>query len=175
MINKNLLYNARNSTQYSHKLYGKKNLKKNNYMYMYNWIILVYLKLTHCKPTTLQCKIKVREKKKSVINSTYWTHEWCCPWKFCPSHKFPWHHLESASVSCSVCLTLYDTTDCSPPGSSVRGILHARILEWVAISFSRRTSWPRDQTQISCIAGGFFTNWVTKWPKSHQLFSSIIF
>src|SRR5574337_612499 len=47
--------------------------------------------------------------------------------------------------------------DCSPPGSSVHGILRARILEWVAIPFSRGSSQPRDQTQVSCIAGSFFT------------------
>ena len=49
--------------------------------------------------------------------------------------------------------------DCSLPGSSVHGILQARILEWIAISFSRGSSWPRDQTQISCIAGRFFAIW----------------
>jgi len=47
--------------------------------------------------------------------------------------------------------------DCSSPGSSVHGISQARILEWVAISFSRGSSQPRDQTHISCIAGEFFT------------------
>ena len=50
------------------------------------------------------------------------------------------------------CPTLHDPMDCSPPGSSVHGILQARILEWVAISFSRRSSWPGDQTLISCIS-----------------------
>ena len=45
----------------------------------------------------------------------------------------------------------------SPPGSSVHGILQARILEWVAIPFSRGSSQPRDQTWVSCIAGRFFT------------------
>ena len=45
----------------------------------------------------------------------------------------------------------------SPPGSSVHGISQARILEWIAISFSRGSSWPRDQTHVSCIAGRFFT------------------
>ena len=54
------------------------------------------------------------------------------------------------------CLTLCDLMDCSPPGSSVHGILQARMLEWVAIPFSRRSSPPRDQTQVSSIAGGFF-------------------
>ena len=52
--------------------------------------------------------------------------------------------------------------DCSPPGSSVQGILQARVLEWVAISFPRGPSWPRDQTHISCIAGEFFTVWATR-------------
>ena len=47
--------------------------------------------------------------------------------------------------------------DCSPPGSSVPGISQARILEWGAISFSRGSSPPRDQTHVSCLAGGVFT------------------
>ena len=51
------------------------------------------------------------------------------------------------------CPTLCDPMDCSPPGSSVHGILQARILEWVAISFSRGSSQPRDRTWVSCIAG----------------------
>ena len=51
------------------------------------------------------------------------------------------------------CHTLCDPMDCSPPGSSVHGILQARILEWVAISFSRRSSQPRDQTCISYVSG----------------------
>ena len=53
-------------------------------------------------------------------------------------------------------LTLCDPMDCSPPGSSVHGIFLARILEWVAISSSRGSSWFRDQTLISYIAGTFF-------------------
>ena len=50
-----------------------------------------------------------------------------------------------------------DPMHCSPPGSSVHGILQARMLEWVTIPFSRRSSWPRDQIWVSCIAGRFFT------------------
>ena len=50
-------------------------------------------------------------------------------------------------------LTLCDPVDCSPPGSSVHKILQARLLEWVAILFSRGSSWPRDWTQVACIAG----------------------
>ena len=52
--------------------------------------------------------------------------------------------------------------DCSLSDSSVHGILQARILEWVAISFSRGSSWPRDWTWVSCIAHRFFTIWATR-------------
>ena len=55
-----------------------------------------------------------------------------------------------------LCPVLCDPTDCSPLGSSVHGILQARILEWVAIPFSRGSSQSRDQTEVSCIAGKFF-------------------
>ena len=58
------------------------------------------------------------------------------------------------------CPTLCDPTDCSPPGSSVHGILQARILKWIAIP-SRGSSRPRDQTWISCTAGRFFIIWAT--------------
>ena len=50
-----------------------------------------------------------------------------------------------------------DPMDCSPPGSSVHGILQAGILERVAMPSSRRSSQPRDRTHVSCVAGGFFT------------------
>ena len=58
--------------------------------------------------------------------------------------------------------TLCNPVDCSPPGSSVHGILQARILEWVAISFSRGSSQPRDRTQVSCIKGRCFNLWA-RW------------
>ena len=63
-------------------------------------------------------------------------------------------------LSCSVVSSSCDSIDCSPAGSSVHGILQARMVEWVAISFSRGSSWPRDRTQVSCIAGRLFTDWV---------------
>ena len=56
------------------------------------------------------------------------------------------------------CLTLCDPRDCSPPGSSVHEISQARILEWVAIPSSRGSSRLRDRTQVSRIAGRFFTS-----------------
>ena len=60
------------------------------------------------------------------------------------------------------CLTLCDPMDCSLPGSSAHGILQARILEWVAIPSSRGSSWARDWTWVSCVAGRFFTIWATR-------------
>ena len=54
------------------------------------------------------------------------------------------------------CLTLHEPIDCSLPGSSVYGILQARIPEWRAIPFSWGSSRPTDWTQVSCIVGGFF-------------------
>ena len=56
--------------------------------------------------------------------------------------------------------------DCSPPGCSIHGILQARILEWVAIPSSKGSSQPRDWTQISLIAGRFFTIWYSDWVKT---------
>ena len=66
------------------------------------------------------------------------------------------------------CLTLCDPMDCSLPGSSVHGIFQARILEWVAISFSRRSSQPRDWTQVSRIVGRPFTIWATREEKQRS-------
>ena len=60
------------------------------------------------------------------------------------------------------CPTLRDPVDCSLPGSSVHGILQARILEWVAMPSSRGYSWPRDWTWVSRIVGIFFTIWATR-------------
>ena len=61
------------------------------------------------------------------------------------------------------CLTLSDPMDCNLQSSSVHEILQARILEWVAISFSRGSSWPRDRTQVEqTIAGRFLTIWATR-------------
>ena len=67
-------------------------------------------------------------------------------------------------------------TLCDPMGYiyTVLGILQARILEWVAFPFSRGSSQPRDWTQVSRIAGGFFIRWATRKPKSKKYFMSVI-
>ena len=72
---------------------------------------------------------------------------------------------ESEGEVTQLCPTLWDLMDCSLPGSTVHGILQARVLEWVAISFSRRSSQPRDWTWVSCIVdivGRCFTVWATR-------------
>ena len=84
-----------------------------------------------------------------------------------PTHQYFWSELiitMNVRVDCmpspQSCPVLWDTLDCSPPGSSVHGILPARMFKWVAISSSRGSSRPRDRTRVSCIsclAGGFFT------------------
>ena len=72
-----------------------------------------------------------------------------------------WWYVVRVLVAQS-CPTLCDPVDHSPPDSSIHGILQARILEWVATSFSRGSSQPRDQTRVSCTAGKFFTDWATR-------------
>ena len=71
-------------------------------------------------------------------------------------------HLFVCALVAQSCPALCDPVDCSPAGSSVHGILQARILEWVAILFPGGSSWPRDRTLFSCIAGRFFTIWATR-------------
>ena len=69
---------------------------------------------------------------------------------------------ESESEVAQSCPTLCDPMGCSLPGSSIHRIFQARILEWVAISFSRGSSQPRDWTWISCIVGRCFTIWAIR-------------
>ena len=96
-------------------------------------------------------------------------------WSVDSSSPVPWPWglmvlLTSSSYSylfccCSasqLCPTLCNPIDCSPPGSSVHGIFQARILKWVAISFSKESSQPRNQTYISCL--GLFTTEPTGSP-----------
>ena len=96
---------------------------------------------------------------------------------FSSSHVWMWE-VKWSEVTQS-CPTLCDPVDCSLPSSSVHGILQAKILEWVAISFSRGSSRPRDWTRVSCIGGRLFNLWATReahspWV-STGLFSASVF
>ena len=91
-------------------------------------------------------------------------------------HLNPWHRVQhhrhrSCSLVTQSCPTLCNPMDCSPPGSSVHGVLQARILERVAISSSRGSSWPRDQMHTSCTTDGFFTTEpLEKHPGAYEFF-----
>ena len=73
-----------------------------------------------------------------------------CPVTFSPVLNSDCHKEANIHACCPV--RLCDPMDCNPPGSSVHGIVQARLLEWVAISFSRGSSQPRDQTCVSCVS-----------------------
>ena len=113
-------------------------------------------------------------KTAQVMHSpTMLLNQWiksCVKWKLmlenncpgCCKHRlgkivFVLKNKNSVSKVAQSFPTLCDPVDCSLPGSSVHGILQARILEWVAMSFSKGSSRPRDRTQVSCIAGRCFT------------------
>ena len=82
-----------------------------------------------------------------------------------------WEAVRVSQVA-QLCPYLCDPMGCSPPGSSVHGILQARILEWAAISFSRGSSWPRDWTQVSRIRGRRFNLWATREAASLLLWEA---
>ena len=80
--------------------------------------------------------------------------------------------IENESAVAQSCPTLCDPMDCSLPGSSLHGILQARVLEWVTISFSRGSSRPRDRTRVSHIPGRRFNLWATrKAPEAEVVFT----
>ena len=103
---------------------------------------------------------KKREKKElTQVSTSLWNYSWAhhfptlAFWRFKSLH---YHHEKVKALVTKPCPT-HDPMGCSLPGSSVHGISQARMLEWVAIPFSRRSSWPRDQIQVACIVGRFFT------------------
>ena len=88
------------------------------------------------------------------VDALYWWEE---------EDMIRWKRKKSEATQS--CLTLCDPMDCSLPGSSVHGIFNARVLEWVAIYFSRGSSRPRDWIPVSCIAGRRFIVWATREAK----------
>ena len=128
---------------------------------LYLFIYLLFSAM--CKIPENRCSFSVNTESLVITE---------CPWHFCPwyilvtvlNDKCLYIHtyMHIWSEVTQSCATLHNPVDCSPPGSSVHGILQARILEWVAISFSRGSSQPRDQTQVSHIAGRRFNLWATR-------------
>ena len=75
------------------------------------------------------------------------------------------------------CPTLCDSMDCNPTGSSVSGIFQARVLEWVATSSSRGSSWPRDRTTVSCVScigRQILSHWTTWEAPMCKIYTSIL-
>jgi len=100
--------------------------------------------------------------KNSIKNNTelLWhlsKNPWECPSN--PSRVWSWQCMYVLVTQS--CRTLCNPMNCSPSGSSVHGLSQARILKWFAIPFTRGSSWPKDWTQVICIAGRFFTVWAT--------------
>ena len=112
--------------------------------------------------SSLSFRIKIlREKWVSDIASKHnaiISLNWSSFYRVCVSVCVCVHMCTHASMHTQLRLALWDPMDCNPTGSSVHGIPWARILEWVAISFSRGSSQFRDQTKSHAVAGGFFTN-----------------
>ena len=117
--------------EYTEELYKKDNHDPDNH----DGII------THLEPDILECEVK-------------WALESITTNKASGGDGIT---VESESEVAQLRPTLCDPMDCSLPGSSAHGILQARVLEWVAVSFSRRFFQPREQTRVSCIAGRRFT------------------
>ena len=107
--------------------------------------------------------MKVKSLNRVQLLATPWTIAHQAPPSMGFSRQEYWSGVPLPFISTrevtQSCLTLCDPMDYSPPGSSVHGIFQARVLEWVAISFSRRFSPPRNRTRVSCIIGRCFTIW----------------
>ena len=92
--------------------------------------------------TKLKCPLFVTVlSSDSLFHESLWQFVWC--------------------VCAQLCLTLYNSMNFSPPGSSVYGVVQARILEWVAISFSRGPFWPKDWTHVYCTDRQILHCWAT--------------
>ena len=113
---------------------------------------------------------QARILEKVVISSSRgssWTRDGTCisctVGRFFTTKSLKWSEVTQS------CPTLCDPMDCSLPGSSLHGILQTRVLEWVAISFSRGSSQPRDWTWVSCIPGRRFNIWATREACCHYM------
>ena len=84
-----------------------------------------------------------------------------------PKGGLAWPSIISSFSKVKVKVTQPHLTHCHPMDYTVHGILQARILEWVAVPFFRGSSQPRNWTQVSHIAGGFFTSWATREAREY--------
>ena len=121
---------------------------------MHNWVMFIsYITNVSCSFPNIHNIAKVIH---NIIFEFFFRTKW----------------VSEVSEIAQLCPTLCDPVDHSLSGSSIHGILQARILEWVAISFSRGSSWPRDRAQVFHIGGRCFNLWATREAlkkNSHQM------
>ena len=124
--------------------------------FLFIWLVLLKVSLLIVTLMFMRSSEIIVIWVRMFITSLHTIQCWSSPQLSLPSFLCVW------GLVSQLCLTLCDAMDCSPPGSSIHGIFQTRILEWVAISFSRGSSRPRDRTRVSCTAGRFFTIWATR-------------
>ena len=105
----------------------------------------------------LQELVTDREAWRAAVHGVTKSRTRLSDWTELETEPVMWCESLCLCVVAQSCLTLWEPVDCSPPGSSVHGILQARTLEWVAICSSRSSSQPRDQSSSPALAGRFFT------------------
>ena len=115
----------------------------------------------HVVVSDLRLCIALKDSSSEVGESLHLNLSLSLPWLWLGGAAFS-EKMKKWSEVTQLCPTLCNPRDFSLPGSSVHGIFQAKILEWVAISFSRGSSQPRDRTQVSHTAGRLFTVWATR-------------
>ena len=123
---------------------------KTTMRYHLTWVKMAIIKIS----TKIKCWREYREKETFL-------HSWLECKLIQPLCRTVWRFHGGDDLVANSCPTLV-TPWTVAPGSSIHGILQTRQLEWVPISFSRGSSWLRNWTWVSCIAGRSFTNWATR-------------
>ena len=106
----------------------------------------------------------LKEQEKNTKDEVKWNGQKQFTWERAQSND----NKDDVKRKCRMKAKLTQSclTFCNSMNYTVHGILQVRILQWVAVPFSRGSSQPRDQTQVSCMAGGFFTSWTQGKPKN---------
>ena len=118
------------------------------------------------RPSNVISELLSHEVGTGLLNAncSKWFHFWGAKrLKLRIQMRYRYFFLIHSLIKCKACVncSVMSNSDCSPPGSSVHRILQARILEWVAISFSKGSSPPRDQICISCTGTWILYHWAT--------------
>ena len=146
-----MLLNGKSHKEFSKELYEDISGISTKFNIWLNWSSMLLLGVWIGR-AIMKNSVQISQKIKNGF--TIWSSDW-------PFDIYTKDIIVKVLVA-QACPALCDHMDCSPPGSSVHGILQARILKWIAMPSSRGSSWPRGWICISCITGKFVTNWVTR-------------